>query len=175
MRGQSTRLSLQSKSSAVDVMTSDRKIAANRRNSQRSTGPRSVQAKQRIRRNALRHGLRVAALRTPAISTEVERLATAICGEDADPADREQAVIVAESELILLRVRAARVDVIERMLPVSATRKTYGTPSAPVGPHNEPANNLSCLKQLMTLDGYERRALSRRKRALRSMFCTTAQ
>jgi hypothetical protein len=155
-------------------MTSDRKIAANRRNSQQSTGPRSVQAKQRIRRNALRHGLRAVALRTPAISTEVDRLATAICGKDAYPADREQALIIAESELILLWVRAARVDVIEKIMPVLATRETYGTPSAPVGPHR-PANNLSCLKQLMTLDGYERRALSRRKRALRSMFCMTTQ
>jgi hypothetical protein len=150
-------------------MTSDRKIAANRRNSQQSTGPRSVQAKQRIRRNALRHGLRAVALRTPAVSTEVDRLATAICGKDADPVDREQAVIIAESELLLLRVRAARVDVIEQMLPIST-----GIPSAPVGPH-EPVNNLSCLKQLMTLDGYERRALSRRKRALRSLFRTTAR
>ena len=68
-------------------------------------------------------------------------LATAICGEDADPADREQAVIVAESELILLRVGAARVDVIEQMLPISATRETYGTLSAPVGPH-KPGNKL---------------------------------
>jgi hypothetical protein len=155
-------------------MTSDRKIAANRRNSQQSTGPRSVQAKQRIRRNALRHGLRAVALRTPAISTEVDRLATAICGKDADQADREQALIIAESELILIQVRAARVDVIEQMVPITATPEPDVTRSASVSVH-EPANNLSCLKQLMTLDGYERRALSRRKRALRSMFCMTTQ
>jgi hypothetical protein len=152
-------------------MTSDRKIAANRRNSQQSTGPRSVQAKQRIRRNALRHGFRAIALRSPAISAEVDRLATAICGKGADPADRGQALIIAESELILMRVRAARVDVIEQMLPIAGTQDPEGTRSAP----HEPANNLSCLKQLMTLDGYERRALSRRKRALRSLFSTIAQ
>jgi hypothetical protein len=151
-------------------MTSDRKIAANRRNSQQSTGPRSVQAKQRIRRNALRHGLRAIALRTPASSAEVDSFATAICGKDADPADREQALIIAENEFLLMRVRAARVDVIEQMLPIAGTREPEGTRSAP----HQPAN-LSCLKQLMTLDGYERRALSRRKRALRSLFPTIAQ
>jgi hypothetical protein len=155
----------------VGVMTSDRKIAANRRNSQQSTGPRSVQAKQRIRRNALRHGFRAVALRSPATSAEVDRLATAICGKDAHPADREQALTIAESELILMRVRAARVDVIEQMLPIAGTQEPEGTRSAP----HEPANNLSRLKQLMTLDGYERRALSRRKRALRSLFPAIAQ
>lgn len=150
-------------------MTSDRKIAANRRNSLQSTGPRSVQAKQRIRRNALRHGLRAVALRTPAISTEVDRLATAICGKDADLADREQALIIAESELVLLRVRAARVHVIEQMVPFTATQEPADvTRPASVSVH-EATNNLSCLKQLMTLEGYERRAISRRERALRSL------
>jgi hypothetical protein len=138
-------------------MTSDRKIAANRRNSQQSTGPRSVQAKRRIRGNALRHGLRAVALRSPAISAEADRLATAICGKSADQAEREQATIIAESELILIQVRAARVNVMEQMMAIMAT------------PEPE-RDKLFCLKQLMRLDGYERRALSRRKRALRSFF-----
>lgn len=38
-------------------MTSARQIAANRRNAQRSTGPRTEGGKDRARRNALRHGL----------------------------------------------------------------------------------------------------------------------
>lgn len=38
-------------------MTSARQIAANRRNAQRSTGPRTKVGKDRSRRNALRHGL----------------------------------------------------------------------------------------------------------------------
>ena len=38
-------------------MTSDRQVAANRRNAARSTGPRTASGKLRSRRNAYRHGL----------------------------------------------------------------------------------------------------------------------
>jgi hypothetical protein len=38
-------------------MTSQRQIAANRRNAQRSTGPRTFDGKLRSRQNAVRHGL----------------------------------------------------------------------------------------------------------------------
>jgi hypothetical protein len=38
-------------------MTTDRQLAANRRNSRSSTGPRTKEGKHRSRRNALRHGL----------------------------------------------------------------------------------------------------------------------
>jgi hypothetical protein len=37
--------------------TSAARVAANRRNAQRSTGPRSVEGKRRSARNALKHGL----------------------------------------------------------------------------------------------------------------------
>jgi len=38
-------------------MTSDKSIAANRRNAQLSTGPRTQEGKDAIRQNALKHGL----------------------------------------------------------------------------------------------------------------------
>ena len=38
-------------------MTSDKQRDANRRNALRSTGPRSEEGKQKVRRNALKHGL----------------------------------------------------------------------------------------------------------------------
>ena len=106
-------------------MTSERKIAANRRNASRSTGPRSDGARARTRRNALRHGLAVITLRDPTISAEVHRLACVICGKDAGPVERQQAVAVAENQLLLLKVRAARVAVIEQWLPMSTTEKEH--------------------------------------------------
>jgi hypothetical protein len=130
-------------------MPSDRKIAANRQNSQRSTGPRTALAKKRIRRNALRHGLAATIVNAPGIPAETDRLAQAICGSDAGPAQREQAQIVAECELLLLRVRAARVGIFEDI--------SLKLPDA-----------TSCLERLLRLERYERRVLSRRQYAIRA-------
>ena len=94
-------------------MPSLRKFAANRQNSQRSTGPRTALAKNRIRRNAVRHGFAAAIASSSGIPAEINRLAQAICGSAAAPAQREQAQIIAECELLLLRVRAARVRIFE--------------------------------------------------------------
>jgi hypothetical protein len=55
-------------------MTSAAKIAANRRNARRSTGPRTTAGKMRVRRNALRHGLADVVLRDPGVTAEVERM-----------------------------------------------------------------------------------------------------
>jgi hypothetical protein len=132
-------------------MPSDRKIAANQQNSQRSTGPRTALAKKRIRRNALRHGLAATVVNAPGIPAETDRLAQAICGSDASPAQREQAQIIAECELLLLRVRAARVGIFEDI--------SLKVPDA-----------TSCLQRLMRLERYERRVLSRRQYAIRAVL-----
>jgi hypothetical protein len=78
-------------------------------------GPRTALAKKRIRRNALRHGLAAAIVNAPGMPAEINHLAQAICGSDAGPAQREQAQIIAECELLLLRVRAARVKIFEEI------------------------------------------------------------
>ena len=68
----------------TNPMTSEAKIAANRRNAQRSTGPRTAPAKARVRRNALRHGLAALVVGDQAVATEVGRVAAAICGPGRD-------------------------------------------------------------------------------------------
>jgi len=106
-------------------MASDSKIAANRRNSRRSSGPRTVAGKLTVSRNALRHGLAAATLRDSGIAAEVDRLATAIAGENADAVQREQALIIAESELSLLRVRAVRTNILEQMRATAPKRAAH--------------------------------------------------
>jgi hypothetical protein len=144
-------------------MTSDRQIAANRRNSQRSTGPRTAAGKARIRRNALRDGLAATILKVPTISAEVERLATVICGKVADPAKREQALSIAESVVMLTRVRVARLDLIERMSAEGAA----GSKSKSSQRENP---NHSYLTPLLRLGRYERGALLRRTQIARAIF-----
>jgi len=145
-------------------MTSEAKIAANRRNAQRSTGPRTALAKARVRRNGLRHGLAARVVGDPTEATEVDRAAAAICGPEADPLEREQALIVAEAQVILKRVRRVRAQLMEQMSQVPPTQDLDApdTTSTSVVDLSAPY-----VDQLLRLERYERRALSRRKRAVR--------
>jgi hypothetical protein len=102
-------------------MTSAEKIAANRNNARKSTGPRTAAGKKRVSANALRHGLATIARNSAAGSAQIELIAKVICGDAATPAQYEQALIIAESEVVLMHVRAVRVAVIEgarRIAPV---------------------------------------------------------
>jgi hypothetical protein len=77
---------------------------------------RSLTESVSVSRNGFfRHGLAAAIVNAPGMSAETNRLAQAICGSDAGPAQREQAQIIAECELLLLRVRAARVEIFEEL------------------------------------------------------------
>ena len=96
-------------------MTSHRKIAANRRNSRKSTGPRTAAGKTDASRSALRHGLAAITHRQPAPSIEIEEFARALCGDDADPALFAHAVKIAEREMDLRAIRAQQVVVVERL------------------------------------------------------------
>src|SRR5262249_48193562 len=122
-------------------------------------GPRTAAGKTRVRRNALRHGLAATILRDPAIKAEVDQVAAAICGKGADPAECEQALIIAESEALLSRIRAARVDLIEQMSPILPGQETDGSQLTLPRPNQ-------LLVQLLRLERYESAALSRRTRAV---------
>jgi len=95
-------------------MTSPKKIAANRQNARKSTGPRTERGKSKVRRNAQRHGLAQMTAPASTVSNRIERMARAIAGEDAPSSQYELALIIAESEDMILRVRAAGIAVIER-------------------------------------------------------------
>jgi hypothetical protein len=146
-------------------MTSQAKIAANRRNARGSTGPRTAAGKMRVRRNALRHGLAALVANDPAVVAEVDRVAAAICDEHADPLEQEQALIVAEVEVTLKRVRKARVQIMEQLQLAPGTKELDGQKARSM---QEADRSAPRLDQLLRLERYERRALSRRKRAVRS-------
>lgn len=96
-------------------MTSSKQIAANRANAQKSRGPQSAAGKRRASRNALRHGLSAFSHRDPAFLAEIEQMAKAICGDDRDPLLLDQAVVIAENELLLRSIRMQKTVVIDRL------------------------------------------------------------
>lgn len=96
------------------MMTSERKILANRLNARKSRGPRTGVAKARVSGNALRHGLAALTHVDPTRKHEVEIIARAICGSCSNPFLFEQALVIAESQSILRCVSKERVAVIER-------------------------------------------------------------
>src|SRR5215472_14500018 len=151
-------------------MASDSKIAANRRNSRRSSGPRTVAGKLTVSRNALRHGLAAAIIRDSGIAAEVDRLATAIGSENAGAVQREQALIIAESEITLLRVRAVRTSIFEQMLLAMGAAGPQEPSEQLLGRLHAGVIGGSHFEQLRRLERYERRAFSRRQGAIRILL-----
>jgi hypothetical protein len=135
-------------------MTSDRKIESNRKNAQKSTGPRSEAGQRRSRRNALRHGLSVAIGSDPSFSDDIRRLAGVLAQGRSGPNIGEFAHQAAEAEIDLLRIRKLRALRFNAVL---------GNPETKLDDHSE------FNEELAKLERYERRAFSRRKRALRAM------
>jgi hypothetical protein len=166
-------------------MNSTRKTA-NRNNSTKSTGPRTAAGKQRARANALRHGLASVVQRDPATSAEIERLARWICGNDASPSRYEHARAIAEEQIMLRRVDAAYVAIIERATEITRGGANQRQAKFGANTHHElPAGAPSpatpdvlevlrlALPQLTKLDRHQQRALARRQRATRAFVAAS--
>ena len=94
-------------------MTSDRQLAANRRNAIKSTGPVSVSGKRRSRENALRHGLAIDVSRDPSLWADVDRMAHIL-----SRARKEQSITLttqdaAAAEIDLLRIGKVRASIFD--------------------------------------------------------------
>ena len=177
-------------------MTSDRKIEANRANARASTGPKTAQGRARTARNALRHALSLPVCSNPALSEEVETLAREFAGPGANAETQGLARQVAEAQIDLRRVRNARyrllseamsdqhydlhsnmrmkAKVIGRYLRLTSPDLSMEglvklVTSTPQGPDKLATILSQEAKQLLAMDRYERRALSRRKFAIRAL------
>jgi hypothetical protein len=95
-------------------MASEQKIAANRANAAKSTGPRTVAGKKRAARNSLSHGLAIQ-YSGAEFTRLIEQGALRIVGDIYDEGDLELGRTAAEAELDLARVRRVKVGLIERV------------------------------------------------------------
>jgi hypothetical protein len=97
-----------------------------------------IEAIHSASRNAFRHGLAAITRCNPALFPEIERMAEALCGDDKNPFLFEQALTIAENQLVLRCVRARtrrhdRTSARQNGNP-AATRQEFGASEHEVSP-----------------------------------------
>jgi hypothetical protein len=177
-------------------MASERQIAANRRNAHKSTGPRSAAGKKRASHNALRHGLTLR-ITSAEFARQLEALARQIAGDTEDKIKIELARDAAAAEFELARVRRVKVALIEHVTAFGRFDERFASPKderitqhyfgatlwkgrpkfavdpLPAMPSQEPQRTAEAVRrilpELLKLDRYESRAVTRRDRAIRAI------
>jgi hypothetical protein len=126
-------------------MATAKQIAANRRNAQRSTGPRTAAGRSVSSRNTLRHGLSLPQEKDAATKAAINELAQLMA---VDHSNNQKLIDVEEAAaalLDLMRIRKVRNEMLAAMDLATATPDE--------------------LQRLLAIDRYESRARTRRRRA----------
>ena len=131
---------------AGGLMTSQRRIDANRRNARRSTGPRTDDGKARSRLNAVKHGLS-ASLPALVDTPQARELAALLTQGTADPAAMTAAARLAVAEALLDRCRQVRASLAAPASVVGGTTNAEAT--VDLG---------EAVRAMAAIDRYERKA-----------------
>ena len=126
-------------------MTTARQMAANLRNAQRSTGPRTAAGKSTSSRNALRHGLSLPQEMNAATEADIHQLTQKVVSYCENNYQLRCATEAATALLDLIRIRKVRTEMLVAMNLAKATPDE--------------------LQRLLALHRYESRARTRRRRA----------
>lgn len=114
----------------------------------------------------MRHGLNVSEPASQSQGAEIEGVAGRFM--EGENVTTMTAQLAAEAQAHLVRVR----NIKRQTLQLAAQRIQVATGAhSPLSPEDILAQALAeCADQLLKLDGYERKALSRRKKALRALW-----
>jgi hypothetical protein len=126
-------------------MATEKQIAANRANAQKSTGPKTAAGKLKSSLNAYRHGLSCSLRLDPVTLAQADAIARALTGEDGNEEKLRLAAAFAAAQLELQRIRSTRADLMAKV------------------DLNQP--DIRELQRLVALDRYERYAHTKRRRA----------
>jgi hypothetical protein len=146
-------------------MTTEKQIAANRRNARRSTGPRTGAGKKRASRSSYRHGLATGITSSAEHAEHIERLARTIADNTADIITVECARTIAHAVFDLAQIQRVKVASILREIELSGQEPSTTTKTDCSAEALQRA-----LAALIKLDRYERRASLRRDRGIATIF-----
>jgi hypothetical protein len=158
-------------------VASERQILANRRNAQKSTGPKTALGKKQSSKNAYNHGLSLP-MRNVGSQKQLEELSRLYAGDASDPKILALAERAADAQADLMRVRNVKTAMLERAL-----MKAQGDRAEPelldssrpllIGEGEEEQSFVSAVRHILPeqikINRYEKRAASRRDRAIHEL------